>query len=380
MDKHKSFNAIVANLHAAALDPKLWAPSLSGLVTLLKLRVAHFFLWNSNTGRVDYSVCEMPTDHAEEIGSAHASYTNHYASIDYRRDLTDRTEAGVWMHCHAHTSAAKLAKNSFFQEFLRPARLRWLSGLRVTHVGDRIAYFGLSRGFDQQPIDGDDLRIVESLSDHLVVASRNFFSASELRVAAQQGLDSLNACPEAVVLLDAQAHARFVNKAAERFLRTTCALRVRPGVRVTATDGRNQQQLQNAIRRALVDGLSSSFPLMPKDGAAPWPITVLPLAGELADKLPWVERHALVMIGGVTCAPKADALCWLLGLTPGESELALALLHGETPVEVAVRRKVSVATVRSQIRNLFNKTGVNRISALIRLLSTLTVSPSPSPE
>jgi DNA-binding CsgD family transcriptional regulator len=55
-------------------------------------------------------------------------------------------------------------------------------------------------------------------------------------------------------------------------------------------------------------------------------------------------------------------------LTPAQAETAVALVRGETVVDFASRKGCSVATVRSHVRAIFGKTGVNRQVDLIRLL------------
>lgn len=56
------------------------------------------------------------------------------------------------------------------------------------------------------------------------------------------------------------------------------------------------------------------------------------------------------------------------GLTQAELEIAIALAEGQTPVEIAMGRHVSLETVRTQVKILKRKTGVVDISAIVRLL------------
>ena len=56
------------------------------------------------------------------------------------------------------------------------------------------------------------------------------------------------------------------------------------------------------------------------------------------------------------------------GLTLAEAQVASALAQGETVASIAKRRRVSVTTVRTQVRGIFHKTNVSRQADLIRLL------------
>lgn len=59
------------------------------------------------------------------------------------------------------------------------------------------------------------------------------------------------------------------------------------------------------------------------------------------------------------------------GLTPSEAAIAAHLLSGMSRGEVAAVRGVSVGTILTQIRSLFQKTGVSRESELIVRLRNL---------
>lgn len=57
------------------------------------------------------------------------------------------------------------------------------------------------------------------------------------------------------------------------------------------------------------------------------------------------------------------------GLTPAETRLAVALLNGSSPREVAAALGDSFQTVRNQRQVLYGKTHTNRQSALVLLLA-----------
>ncbi len=65
----------------------------------------------------------------------------------------------------------------------------------------------------------------------------------------------------------------------------------------------------------------------------------------------------------------ADALMTSFHLTPVEADVAIALANGATPAEIATRRGVSMATVRTHIARTLEKTGCRSIVDLVRLLA-----------
>lgn len=59
------------------------------------------------------------------------------------------------------------------------------------------------------------------------------------------------------------------------------------------------------------------------------------------------------------------------GFSPAESKVAIQLAMGQTAQQISIEHHVSLATVRSQIKSLLNKSGTNRQVDLIRLLTAL---------
>lgn len=56
------------------------------------------------------------------------------------------------------------------------------------------------------------------------------------------------------------------------------------------------------------------------------------------------------------------------GLTSAESKVALQLLEGYLPKEIAVKNDVNYDTIRKQIQSIFRKTSTNKQSELVKLL------------
>lgn len=55
-----------------------------------------------------------------------------------------------------------------------------------------------------------------------------------------------------------------------------------------------------------------------------------------------------------------DTLMNVYSLTEREAKVAIAIANGRDVSEIAEMHHVSVQTVRSQLKNIFSKTGVNR--------------------
>lgn len=77
----------------------------------------------------------------------------------------------------------------------------------------------------------------------------------------------------------------------------------------------------------------------------------------------------LAVTGAGAGAPiSAAAIVTLFGLTPAEACLVAGLVAGYSLEQYAVRRGVSLGTVRGQLKQVLGKTGATRQAELVRLV------------
>ena len=65
-----------------------------------------------------------------------------------------------------------------------------------------------------------------------------------------------------------------------------------------------------------------------------------------------------------------EMLAVLYGLTPAEAHLAAGLVSYRTLEQIAAERRLSRETLRTQLKQLFAKTGTNRQSELVGFLAS----------
>jgi DNA-binding CsgD family transcriptional regulator len=116
------------------------------------------------------------------------------------------------------------------------------------------------------------------------------------------------------------------------------------------------------------DEVVKSIPLRGKDESPPSVAHLLPIKGAAHDLFSRAE--ALLIVTPLTASRMTDdsILSGLFDLTAAESRLARGLLEGLTLKEVARRLGLSVQTLRSQLKTVFDKTGAHRQVELITLL------------
>jgi DNA-binding CsgD family transcriptional regulator len=83
------------------------------------------------------------------------------------------------------------------------------------------------------------------------------------------------------------------------------------------------------------------------------------------------QLMALAKAAAASQARRRERMAQLFGLTQTETRLAAYLADGGSVSGYAEQFEVSVGTVRSQLKSVFAKTGVNRQSALAALIPRL---------
>ena len=158
------------------------------------------------------------------------------------------------------------------------------------------------------------------------------------------------------------ANPRFTDRAGEMMSETRSGLRfIDPFL-----DAQLRASLSGLHARSKVQSIGV------KDaGGRAFVIHVLPLVGAARDRTDSDGVLLLLAEPENVSVPEADLLRLLFDLTPAEAVLTRALIEGKTVAEFAALRSLSDATVRTQIRSVFAKTGVTRQVELVRLLSGL---------
>ena len=177
--------------------------------------------------------------------------------------------------------------------------------------------------------------------------------------------DMLDAYQDFVLLVDVSGRLVETSPGAMRALQAGDGIALRRG-RFVVSDlpalmGIRQAVLSTVNRRALD---RATFLVPRPSGKAPWRIMVLPLAD---------ARYCSLLIspGDRDEARQATWMRESYSLTKAEIAIARELLLGRTAEDIARARSTSIATVRTHIRHILEKSGAPRIADFIALFSSL---------
>lgn len=365
MHPRNQISAIIGKIYDAAAEPREWNVFLSDLAGLTDSTMSCLF-W-SGTCRADYN-------HIASLGIPDwylREYADHFVETDeWFKGGRGVLKSGWVGRSEELCSDQRLAKTEFYSDFLRRANVFHQCGGVMAMTGKRLATLSLLRPRKRGGYDESSVKLLTLLTPHLqraVQLHQKFVDLREHDVSMEAALQTL-ATP--VILTDSLGQLLFANRAAEAILdRHDGLILVRR--RIAATVPSDSSEL-----RAL---LSAAAPVQMKLPAVGGSILISrqqsrPLS-VLASPLPRRQSQfpsraiAILFIND----PDADSLVpanvlQAYGLAPAEVSLALRLGKGQSLKVAAESAGVTFNTVRSQLKAIFSKVGVNRQSQLIRFL------------
>jgi DNA-binding CsgD family transcriptional regulator/PAS domain-containing protein len=275
----------------------------------------------------------------------------------------------------AHLSADHSIENSAFRESWRePRKLApaWPMGhLIASEDGRPIASIVAYRKRGSGAFSESDLAFANRLVSHLARAFELYRMLAGVTHQRRALDEVMNRLPAGVVLLNDAGRVVLTNRSAIRILGRDDGLFLADDA-LHLEDAGAEANLQRRIAEATAappdaesgSGGTLAAPRTSGDGA--YMISVARL-------LPGRTVHdavASVLLSDpqIGAEPAVELLRNLHDLTPAEAELVGHLARGRSLEEAARARGVSINTVRSQLKQVFSKTGTSRQGELVQLV------------
>ncbi len=168
-----------------------------------------------------------------------------------------------------------------------------------------------------------------------------------------------------MLLLDADGRLLHANQAARAELDDGHPLQML-GAELRARHSHDVVPLHEALDAAARRGLRRLLSL--GDGDVQIGVAVVPLPGAVAG-----QHATLILMGKRAVCEDLSVQCYARSqhLTPTEERVLRQLCRGVTPREIAAAHGVGIATVRTQIGSIRNKTQTASIRALVSLVAKL---------
>ncbi len=271
-------------------------------------------------------------------------------------------------------SAQRWRQSEVYRDYLRPLGIEHILAVEVHHPDGAQCRLRITRHAQVGDFDPRDKANLRLLVAHLQAAIGMQARLSQLESSHRLLAGTVDKLAVGSLLLDSRGDVMFANDMAKQLLAGNHGLSVAQQ-RLVATCGRDnaaiQQRIQKALKAtpagtpALVEAMSVGGPARERRLS----VLIRPVTGvdgARAGRTPAVAVFLRDTRGSTQAS--AGLIRQLYELTPTETSVAMLLADGRSTEEVAQALGIRLNTVRVHLRAIFAKTGVDRQSALVRLL------------
>ncbi|HUI20747.1 MAG TPA: helix-turn-helix transcriptional regulator [Methylocella sp.] len=374
MSDDRDFIALIDFIYAAVLDGNLW-PTVLG-------KLAHA----TSTMQAIIATMDQRTNSFASISrraypDLEASYWNYWAFHNPLWTNTMSFPAGKVYSLDALMPRQEFIRTPVFNEWWKPADYSLgMLGVNV-YAEERVSsLICVINAPGHDVLTNEQTRIFAAAVRHVARAIRIHRRLRTLDYMNGSTPERFEGWHRGAILADAAGNALYINAAARALLDAENGLVLKDGCLAT-TDGRDTLQRLIASCAPMIGPLrgplGGEFQIPRGPQRAPLQATVTPFrTKELLPEVPWLGLRApvamITIIDPETVRQRlVRDLHERFGLTAAEAGLAAEIVKGDGREAAARRRGISVATARSQLSSIFEKTGTHRQAELVHLLLEL---------
>lgn len=359
MADHK-LNQIIELTYETVLDSSLWQQVLRLCVRYLKASDSQMVVVDEQSFKSIRNVTAFDNNMGE-------NYVNYYIQIDPRMPIW-QNRINEWQTCQQLLSDNYISNSEFFQDFFLPNNYRYTLGGKIQQNKNYFTGLGFYRAPDQHEFQATELEVVKQLTPHFqrALQLQNYTEKLQKKVHLREmAIDALDI---AMLIIDNLGKVLHLNLAAEEFIANQKhTLSVKWG-KINCEYPYKRNELQSLIISATTSPAIGGAMFLDKNSNIQLFVTPLPETSKI--QLQWQTTLALIIIQDGSKTSSLELFEKIYDLSPAEIKLATALNNGKTLEKYAETNSLSINTVRTQLKSIFNKTNTHRQSELISLLST----------
>ncbi len=354
------YSQMVSAIHAAAVTPDHWIAAMETMRTVFD---------STSAGMITAEGASRQITSAYLPDDAKRAYSDYYRQVDY---VLDAVEHGPVALVRAGEPLIALNRRSEFNaDWMKPYRMD--DGLFVRLTPDRqpTCFLVAASNGPSSFATPDRIAAVTALVPHLQLALRTERRLVDLRREAQDVAEAVDGMRHGVVVVGPGSKVLHANASGNTMLNRRAGVRIRSG-RLIATSTSDDAELQRCVAEALGMGPTDARvgnAVLCHDVSLPRPY--------VAHVTPFASREdapkALVVIVDPADhhEPSISLLRRVFGLTSAEGEVALRVARGTGLGPIADELCLSMATVKTHVQHIFDKTDTRRQAELVRLLLSI---------
>ena len=221
----------------------------------------------------------------------------------------------------------------------------------------------------------DQIQAIKRLAPHIRQVARIRHAMADAQALGASLAELLENGRSGFIQLDRRRRILEANDRARDILLKRDGLRDEEGVLAAEIQGENAE-LQRLLAHALplygVQGAGGSMKITRRKAQAPLVLEIHPVRQMSTDYRAW-RVGALVLVVDPAARPRVDPdlAAAVLGLTPTESRVAVALATGQTVAGIADALGCAENTVKTHLKRVYRKLGIRKQTELVRRVLSL---------
>jgi DNA-binding CsgD family transcriptional regulator/PAS domain-containing protein len=362
--REQDLDHLIAGLYDIAITPDLWTDWLASAAKCFGSNSGLALTQDKRSGAVDLLSAHRFSEHALRL------YGEYYHKCDLWAQRSGKTLMKAAISADI-CSDEEFANSEIYVDLSKPhADNQFYMVGAVLPADDQVAVIGFQNSRNAGAFSRRHAQALDLLLPHLQrilkIRARVKVAESE-RSAAYTVLDSLS---HGVLLVTRDARMIQVNQAAQAIANAHDGFFIGAKGILAAARPAQTSELHRLIAGCSLPAGGGVLSLPRPSGLRPFELIVTPIGSRGREE---VALHATAMVflrdPETQVRPLPEVLRGLYRLTPAEAVLAAELLANETLESIAASRRVSRETLRTQLKELFRKTGTRRQSELIGFLT-----------
>ncbi len=370
-----TFAHVVQNVYRAAVADVTWVSAAASIDDMIG---AHgHSLTYAQAGTLDGPVIHMARFFvgAERRQDLEQSYFRNYFRRDEAIPRLYGLRDGELVHKADLYTDREKRMSAAYNEFRRAQHTQ--NGLFLgieTHDGSGVV-MSFGNSVEREGWGNDQIQAIQRLVPHIrqfVRVRRAMVDAKALGASLSELLENRRT---GFIQIDRRGRILEANDRARDILLKRDGLRDEEGV-LAAEDHEEHAKLQRLVAQALprygMHGAGASMRITRRQTRTPLVLEVHPVR-RLGMDHPGAQLGALVVVVDPARRPRVDPVlaAEVLGLTPMESRVAVAILAGQTAAGTANTLGCAKSTVKTHLKRVYGKLGITKQTELARRLLVL---------
>ncbi|WP_151960811.1 helix-turn-helix transcriptional regulator [Acinetobacter bereziniae] len=371
------YDELVDLIYKIPLNADGWQPFLKKLNRVLGSSLVHILAIDLEKDAFSFSNCSGVLSD-EMLTMSELEYLRYPIKEDLRLQQFFDSHRQGWYQCHHTITEEIVEKSALYQNILLPIDMRYTACQEFLFDEKLCILMGINTSRHRGVLSREDLNFLDKLFVHLrriVLLQRKLYEFSSHAVI---GYELINKLSQPIILLNLSGEIVHSNKAAQMLTSQSSIISTDQNKLFLPKPYANQYEenlrnFESYFKQQRVLGVHQfedvCIKIKSKDEHFLYLFFDL-LVSENEMKMFGIRPIVMLTLYDPAYSPLVDLylLHVAFKLTSAESKVALMLLEGYFPKEIAQKNKVNLDTIRKQMQSIYKKTGTNRQSELIKLL------------